>query len=217
MRLALAAVPVLVAASLLLAPYAQGHDRDRTNVAQQVRDDVRNNIRDNIRASARDHSRDDCMHDFSLGEGSLESPARWAPRRESRLARFTILSRDGKVALLLMPTAVAFQLSDGTMRRIDRELRVKADEAEDNPLGEAIKTAVLAGVRVMLKHSAECSLRDLRDIDYRDGELVFITRDGDRVFDHIDMNDENLTRSFDEREAKAFVHEFRRLQVVAGR
>ncbi len=170
-------------------------------------------------AHARDHARagGDCSHDISLGSASLESPARWAPRRESRLARFTILSRDGKVALLITPTAVAFQLSDGTMRKIEHELREKADEPEDNPIGDAIKTAVLAGVRVMLKHSAECSLRDLRDVDYRDGELVFISTDGDRVFHGLDMNNDDLTRAFSEREARAFVHEFRRLQAVSVR
>lgn len=213
MRLALHA---LFAATLLLAAAAQARDHDHSNVVENVRDNVRQSVRDNVRANVREHVRDDCSHDFSLGDASLEYPARWAPRRDSRLARFTILSRDGKVALLLTPTAVAFQLSDATMRRIDRELRAEEDDTEDNPLGEAIKTAVLAGVRVMLKHSAEVPLRDLRDVDYRDGQLVFITRDGDRVFDHIDMNDEDLTQSFSEREARAFVHEFRRLQ-LAGR
>ncbi|MEQ1832505.1 MAG: hypothetical protein ABL977_05570, partial [Candidatus Eisenbacteria bacterium] len=158
----------------------------------------------------------DCDGDFSFDNPTLESPARWAPRRESRLARVQILSRDGKVALLLMPTSVAFQLSDGTMRKVEQKLREEAHEAEDNPLGEAIKGAVLAGVRVLLKHSAECSLRDLRDVDYRDGELVFTGTNGERVFDHIDLNDQDLSRAFDEREAKAFVHEYRRLQ-GAGR
>ncbi len=202
MRLAL---PVLFAAAILLPP------------AANARDHVRESVRDNVRGNIREHMRDGCAHDLSLGNASLDSPARWAPRRESRLARFTILSRDGKVALLLTPTAVAFQLSDGTMRKIERELREKADEPEDNAIGDAIKTAVLAGVRVLLKHSAECSLRELRDVDYREGELVFIARNGDRVFEHCELDDQDLTRSFSEPEARAFVHEFRRLQAVAAR
>ncbi len=197
---------LLLAASLLVVTAAVARERSRmtfheTNVAS---------THERVRESA------DCEGDFSFDNPTLESPARWAPRRESRLARFQILSRDGKVALLLMPTSVAFQLSDGTMRKVEQKLRDEADDAEDNPLGEAIKSAVLAGVRVLLKHSAECSLRDLRDVDYRDGELVFIGTNGERVFDGIELSDEDLSRSFDEREARAFVHEYRRLR-PAGR
>lgn len=197
----------LFAASLLIVSAAYARERTRMTFRET-------SSSERTRERAIDK---DCDHDFSLGNASVEAPARWAPRRESRLARFTILSRDGKVALLLMPTSVAFQLSDGTMRKIENELRDEADEAEDNPIGDAIKTAVLAGVRVLLKHSAECSLRDLRDVDYRDGELVFISTNGQRVFRGLDMNDDDLTRAFSEREAKAFVHEFRRLRAVAGR
>ena len=201
----------LFAASLLIVSAAYARERTQMSFRETTTSE---RSHDRARERAIDK---DCDHNFSLGNASVEAPARWAPRRESRLARFTVLSRDGKVALLLMPTSVAFQLSDGTMRKIENQLRDEADEAEDNPLGDAIKTAVLAGVRVLLKHSAECSLRDLRDVDYRDGELVFISTDGDRVFRGLDMNDDDLTRAFSEREARAFVHEFRRLRAVSVR
>lgn len=201
----------LSVASLLIVSAAYARERTQMSFHETTSSE-----RSHERARERALDKD-CDQDFSLGNASVEPPARWAPRRESRLARFTILSRDGKVALLLMPTSVAFQLSDGTMRKIENQLREEADEAEDNPIGDAIKTAVLAGVRVLLKHSAECSLRDLRDVDYRDGELVFISTDGERVFRGLDMNDDDLTRAFDEREARAFVHEFRRLRAVSVR
>lgn len=144
---------------------------------------------------------------------SLEDPARWAPRHDSRLARYIITTEDGKVDLLLTPSVVAFQLSDRTMRHVDSELREKEyNEDENGPLGNAIKNAVIASVRVFLKHSAECPLRELRDVDYRDGALVFITRDGDRLFNHIRMDDDDLVSSFSERDARAFVQEFRRVR-----
>ena len=162
-------------------------------------------------ALARD--RDDCSGSFDIGSG-VEQPARWAPRHDSRLARLVITSRDGKVDLLLMPTSVAFQLSDRKMNHIERELRDQENEDEDNPLGDAIKTAVFAGVRVLLKHSADCPVRELRDVDYRDGELVFVTRDGERLFEHLEVSDHDLVAAFPEREARAFVREFRRLKAT---
>jgi hypothetical protein len=161
-----------------------------------------------------------CRHDgdcgsFSLGTGGgVEDPARWAPRHDSRLARYVITTRDGKVDLLLTPTAVAFQLSDQKMNSLENKLRDAQYEGEDNPISDAVKTAVLAGVRVLLKHSAECPIRDLRDVDYRNGSLVFVTRDGDRVFDQLEINDSELVAAFPEREARAFVREFRRLKAA---
>jgi hypothetical protein len=118
------------------------------------------------------------------------------------------------VDLLLTPSAVAFQLSDRKMESLERELRDEQNADVDNALGSAIKTAVLAGVRVLLKHSAECSIRDLRDVDYRNGALVFTSSDGDKVFGDIEENDGDLMASFPESQARAFVREFRRLKAA---
>lgn len=161
-------------------------------------------------ASACRHD-DDCTGSLSIGSG-VEEPARWAPRHDSRLARYVITSRDGKVDLLLTPTVVAFQLSDRKMDSIERELRDEENSDDDNPLGSAIKTAVLAGVRVLLKHSAECSIQDLRDVDFRDGGLVFVSRDGDQVFAQLEDNKGDLLASFPDNQARAFVREFHRLK-----
>lgn len=145
--------------------------------------------------------------------GSIESPARWAPRRDSRLAHWHTTSRNGHVALLLTRNTVTFQLSDEAMRKAERELRESAEpEEDDGPLGAAIKSAVVAGVRVILKHSAEVPLSQLDEVEYRNGELVFTTIDGDRLFQGFEIDDQPLTRSFDELDARAFVREFHRLK-----
>jgi hypothetical protein len=153
----------------------------------------------------------ECSGSLSIGSG-VEEPARWAPRHDSRQARYVVTSRDGKVDLLLTPSAVAFQLSDRKMDSLERQLRDEQNEEEDNPIGSAIKTAVLAGVRVLLKHSAECSIQDLRDVDYRDGGLVFVSRDGGQVFQQLEDNKGDLLASFPENQARAFVREFRKLK-----
>jgi hypothetical protein len=163
-------------------------------------------------ASARDC--DEWTGSLHVGSG-VEAPARWAPRHDSRLARLVITSSDGKVDLLLTPTAVAFQISDRKMASLEHKLRDKQDDADDDtPIGDAFKTAVLAGVRVLLKHSAECPVRELRDVDYRDGALVFTTTDGDHLFHGLEVNDSALLGAFSERDARAFVHEFRRMKAA---
>ena len=166
-----------------------------------------------IASSASAHDRDVCSGSLNLGSG-VAAPARWAPRHDTRLARFVITSSDGKVELLLTPTAVAFQLSDRKLNSIERELRDEQNSGDDSAIGDAIKTAVLAGVRVLLKHSAECPVRELGDVDYRNRTLVFLTPDGERVFDGLEVNDGALLGAFAEPEARAFVREFRRLKAA---
>jgi hypothetical protein len=156
------------------------------------------------------HSRSHSCEGVSIGD--LDSPARWAPRRDSRLAHWHTTSRDGKVALLLTRGTVTFQLSDAAMRDVERELDDARDDDEDNPFGAAIKSAVAAGVRVLLKHSAEVPVAALESVEYRNGELIFVTVDGERLFQGFNIDDQPLTRSFNELDARAFVREFHRVK-----
>ena len=79
-------------------------------------------------------------------------------------------------------------------------------------IAEAIQTAVISGVRALLDHSAECSIDDLRDVDYRGGKLVFYGTDGDRIFKNLEIDDRDVAESFSPKDARAFVREFRRLK-----
>jgi hypothetical protein len=143
-----------------------------------------------------------------------DAPARWGPRHFTEDARIAINTRDGDVTLLLTDRLVAVQLSDRKLHRIDRELRDKREEQEDadNPLAEAISAAVIGTVRQLIRHSAEVSIREVRDVRYEDGELVFIDKHGEKLFNHIDVDDDDVMRGFAERDAQAFVHEFQRLK-----
>ena len=160
-------------------------------------------------ALARDHG------DLTINGFSCDEPVRWSQRHDTGEARFAITTEDGKVTLLLTDRVVAFQLSDRTMRKIDRKLhqaRHEDDGDDDGPIGDAIKAAVLGAVQSFLDHSAECPVRELRDVRYANGRLEFVTRDGDRIFDHFDIDDEDVLESFDPRDAVAFVREFHRLR-----
>jgi hypothetical protein len=104
---------------------------------------------------------------------------------------------------------VAVQLSDRTLRDVRRELRDKEDE-EDNALARAVMAVVMSGVRSLLDHSAECPIRDLRDVEYRHGRLVFTTEDGEQMFSNMDVNDCEVMEGFSGDDARAFVREFHR-------
>jgi hypothetical protein len=142
-----------------------------------------------------------------------DPPARWTVRHDPRDARFAMTTENGEVTLLLTKSVVVLQLSDRTMHRVDRELRRDRDrDDEDNPLADAIVTAVMSGVRAALDHSVECSIRDVKDVEDRGGELVFTLNSGERLFRHVALDDTNVMQNFSANDAPAFVEEFRRLK-----
>lgn len=143
-------------------------------------------------------------------------PLRWADRHDDGDARFAITTVDGKVTLLLTDGVVAMQLSNRTMRRLDREMHRARheDDDDDGPLADAIRTAVIGTVQSVLDHRAECPLREIRDVRYERGRLVIVSRGGRRLFERIEVNDDDVLESFDPRDAADFAREFRRLQAA---
>lgn len=150
----------------------------------------------------------------SVSTGSDDdSPGRIGPRRHLRDARAAIATRDGKVALLLTRDAVAMQLTDRGLRDIGRDMDEDTHE-EDGFLAGIVQAAVRSSVTTMLKRSVEVPVSEIRDVDYRGGRLVFTGEDGERVFDHVTVNDTDVMDSFSDADARAFVREFRRLKAA---
>ena len=143
---------------------------------------------------------------------SCSPPVRWAARHDVGDARLAITTEDRDATLLLTDEVVAVQLSDRALHRVQRKLQQQLDEDDDNALAQSIKAVVFAGVRTLLDHSAECRIRDLRDASYEDGRLVFTTESGKCVFADLDVNDGDVMQGFKERDARAFVEEFRRVK-----
>jgi hypothetical protein len=135
----------------------------------------------------------------------------WSDRLDPADARLAITTEDGGVTLLLTDRAVVMQLSDRTMRHVHRELK-DAREEQDNVLASVIATVVTGTVREALDSGFLCRVRDLRDVTYEDGRLVFIARNGRPVFENVEVNDTEVTEAFSEKDARRFVREFRRVK-----
>jgi hypothetical protein len=132
-------------------------------------------------------------------------------RQDPSDARIAITTQGGEVTLLLTDRDVVFQLSERTLHKVQRELK-DAKHEQDNWFANAIVTAVTGTVRELLDHSFVCHVRDLRDVSYQDGRLVFIGRNGRSVFGHTHGCDSDAERGFSERDAQNFVREFRELK-----
>src|SRR5690349_20555434 len=101
---------------------------------------------------------DDCPN-LTIRGGCCDPPTRWAERWDLGEARRAITTHDGTVTLLIDDREVALQLSDRAMHKIGRKLHDETEDADENPLGQALKDAVLGVVRSMLDHSVECRVR----------------------------------------------------------
>lgn len=144
-----------------------------------------------------------------------DAPMRWASRHDPHDAHIAITTEDGDATLLLTDRVAAMQLSDQALDRVRRKLRREEDQDRGEDvmgLGGAIRTVVFTAVRELLDHSAELPVRDLRDVDYSDGRLHFVTTSGREAFEGIDVHDRDVVASFRERDAMAFVREFHRLK-----
>jgi len=149
----------------------------------------------------------DCA-DFSFGN----SHGHLASRHDWRDARLAITPETGEVILILTDDVIAVQLSDRTLRKVRREMKNEENEGDDAVLAHAIKVAVISSVRALLSSSAEYPIRELRDVEYRDGRLIFIEKNGDRFLQHVHMNGRDMMASFSESDARQFVDEFHRVQ-----
>jgi len=148
---------------------------------------------------------------FGSDHSCCDPPAHFASRHDLGTAHLAITTEDGSANLVLTRRVVAVQLSDRVLHKLDREIRQEKDE-DDGFLADVIKSAVLGSVRSLLDHSFECPIYEVRDAEYRNGRLILTTEDGDRLFDGLDVNDEEVLANFSERDARAFVREFNRLK-----
>jgi hypothetical protein len=155
--------------------------------------------------------------DLSLRSSCCTAPMRWGTRHDLRDARISIRTRDGGAVLLLTDEVVAVQLSDRALRDLRREMRDKEDEDDDSALARAIKVAVLSGVRELLSNSAECPVREVGDVEYRNGHLIITTRDDETIFDDMELSDHEVMDDFAPSDARAFVRAFRRLEAERRR
>lgn len=142
--------------------------------------------------------------------------ARPGPRHSLDDAHLAITTTDDAAALVLTRSVVALQLTDRTLRKVNDEMRRDArDDDSHGVLASMIAGAVRGTVGNMLRRSIEVPIRELASVDYRDGRLVFVTEDGDRIFDKAEVNGTELTASFSPADARAFVREFRALKARA--
>ena len=156
-----------------------------------------------------------CSDERSVQFGMTDEDSLFAGR-EVQLApndQFAVLSRDGVVKLGLTQERVYFAASEAVREHVDATLEKEMSESESR-VARSIAGAVRRGVQSALRFDVDFRIDEIRDVDYVDGELVFewVDPDRNRTLDNVNVDDEPITRAFDEEAGRAFVRAFRRVK-----
>lgn len=146
-------------------------------------------------------------------EAQERTPARgdsisWvAPREAPERARAVLRTRDRHAAVLLTDSTVVLQLTDRGLEHVSREMR---DEPAPSLAGAILKGLLRGAVVGLLDNGIAHRTSALRDARAEGGKLVLVGRDGEPVFDRVEVNGRNLMEEFTPAEAERFAAEVRR-------
>jgi hypothetical protein len=120
---------------------------------------------------------------------------------------FFIQTTDDAMKLGLTDEAIYMRFSDETLRKIDREMEEEAGEREG--IAGAITSAVTGAVSKGLRTRISFVHENIRDIRWEEGRLVVELENGEHAFGDMEVEDEDVTRKFDEDDVREFIEEWR--------
>ena len=125
---------------------------------------------------------------------------------------FAMLTENGAVKMGLTRERVYIEVSEAVREHVDERIAEGMEEG-DSRIARSIENAVRRGVRSAMSIDIEFDVDEIRDVEYRGGELVFdFVNDEERSLDNIRIDDEPVMRSFPPGDARAFVDAFRRVK-----
>lgn len=132
-------------------------------------------------------------------EASVNEPAKLVSRATPQPRR-SLSTRNGDAVLLLNDSAIVIQMTDDGLRYLGRN----EHSEEKSGLGRFVSAMVMAGVKEMLDRGISYPLAGLDYAKAEDGRLLLVSRDGELIFDNMDINNTKPMHDFDERDASSF-------------
>lgn len=120
-----------------------------------------------------------------------------------------VYNRDSSVNLILQGDRILAGLSPQTVERVRREL--ESSTADDTGLGGSIAQIVKRSVAGSIGTHVVYPVRDIREIEYRDEQIVIVRKDGStaRLLGSVKTGEQEAGKTFRPEDAQRFVEAVR--------
>lgn len=134
-------------------------------------------------------------------------------RLDIKDSEYGMTTKEGSVDLMLTNHSIIIQFSDRFLTDLDDEIRSEADVDEASVLAEVITSMVSSGVQSLLNRAIEIPIYEIKEVYYDDGWLHIIDRDGEEIFEELEIDDVYIMEDFSRRDARRFVSEAERRMI----
>ena len=120
----------------------------------------------------------------------------------------SIQNSDSSIELAIVGPNVVAGLSPKSLDKVRRE--TDTNSIKSTGFGASIERMVKKGVQTALSKQIEYPVRDIDDVRYEDGKLVFYWKNGKkgRLLEHSEVDDKPVLESFPRADAERFVAVF---------
>ena len=125
------------------------------------------------------------------------------PRITHDDATYGMTTQEGSVDLMLTEDSIVIQFTDRFLDNLDKDIR--GSKSEDPHLITVIRSMVSTGVSTLLDRALAIPLEEISEVYYEDGTLTIISRDGEKLFDDLDVDGYYVMEDFARRDARRFV------------
>ena len=121
-------------------------------------------------------------------------------RVEIRKSTFHIVNVKQETALIVRDSTIVLQLTDRGLKNIKREIKKEGESA----LGKMLHAALAGAMEEFLDHGMEYQLSDLKEARVEKGVLVLERKNGELIFDEMEVNGEEVLETFSPEDARRF-------------
>jgi hypothetical protein len=136
-----------------------------------------------------------------------DSVVKVVDRVEIGKSTFHILNIKQETALIVRDSTLVMQLTDRGLANIKREIKKEGESA----LGKMMHAALAGAMEEFLDHGMEYQLSDLKEARIEKGVLVLERKNGDLIFDEMEINGEEVLETFAPLDAARFAAHVNRL------
>lgn len=113
---------------------------------------------------------------------------------------FHIVNRKQETALIVRDNTMILQLTDKGLKHVKQSIKEEGESA----IGKIMHAALAGAITQFLDHGMEYDLADLKEVRVEKNVLVFERKNGERIFEDMEINGEEVLESFSPEDAKKF-------------